>query len=154
MEPTFACSTQVRMLDGSVQEVGQLKAGDQLIGDDNSPRKIQSISFSKEKVYKISYKPYVDSDFSQTLYCTGNAVLPVIPDGNRKNNMAVSCDSQRNYVVSYIEPVVDHDNRIIRVELKQKHFAQPDEALTFVDHQLPNFLFEPTVKEFFQLDKK
>ena len=90
MEPTLACSTAVRMLDGSVLEVGQLKAGDQLIGDDNNPRKIQSISFSKDK---ISYKPYIDSNMSQCFYCTGGAVLPLIPDGNRKNNMAISCDS-------------------------------------------------------------
>jgi len=47
---------------------------------------------------------------------------------------------------------VDHDNKILRVELQHQQFPQPEEALGFVDKSLPNFLYDPTAVQFASLD--
>ncbi|CAL6018133.1 Homing_endonuclease [Hexamita inflata] len=153
MKTSLGSETVVRMFDGSTKLVKELKVGDQLIGDDNSARKVNSISFHQAKGFRVKYQSYLDTGYDKQFICGENAVLPVIPDGNRANNLEIHCDAQKNYCISYMEPVVDRDNKILRVEMKKKTFPQPDEALTFVDKQLPNFLYEPTITQLSTLDQ-
>lgn len=76
----------------------------------------------------------------------------MVPDGNRLNNMAIFCDATKQYVVSFMEPIVDKDNKIIRSELRRRQFPNPEDALQFVEKSLPNFLFEPYARTFVQMD--
>ena len=46
-------NTQVIMYDGSIKMVQNIKAGDAIMGDDSTPRKILSICTGKETMYKI-----------------------------------------------------------------------------------------------------
>lgn len=58
----FAIDTKVLCYDGSVKLVQELKLGDELMGDDNTPRTITEISCDKSKMYEIIPKrgtPYV-----------------------------------------------------------------------------------------------
>lgn len=93
------------------------------MGDDNSARKVSSLKFVKKPVYKVTYQKYLDSAYDSSFICADTTIIPVIPDGNRSNNTAIHCDSSKNYFVNFMEPEVDRDNKILKVELKTKQFV-------------------------------
>lgn len=90
------------------------------MGDDNFVRKVNSLQFVKKPVYRVKYQKYLDTGYDGEVICADQAILPMIPNGNRSNNIDIHCDSSKNYVVNFVDQVVDRDNRILKVELKNK----------------------------------
>lgn len=52
----FGKGTQIRMFDGSVKSVEDIKEGDLLMGLDSKSRNVSGVTFGKEKMYKITSK--------------------------------------------------------------------------------------------------
>jgi len=46
--------TKIMMYDGSVKMVQDIEVGDQLMGDDSTPRNVMSLARGKEKLYKVT----------------------------------------------------------------------------------------------------
>lgn len=48
--------TEILMFDGHIKKVEDIKIGDKLMGDDNTPRKVISLATGKECLYRVSSK--------------------------------------------------------------------------------------------------
>lgn len=80
------------------------------MGDDNSPRRVEQVTPTKCKAMRIKYQSYLDSSYDKEVICSYNAVLPVIPEGNRVNTQIISADDQKKYPINYLEAVINADN--------------------------------------------
>lgn len=49
--------------------------------------------------------------------------------------------NKKKYPVSYLEAVINADNQITDVKFQKKTFDNPEDVLTFIDKQIPNFLY-------------
>lgn len=49
----FAPGTKVLMYDGSIKNVEDVKVGDQVMGDDSSPRNVLELCHNYDTMYKI-----------------------------------------------------------------------------------------------------
>ncbi len=69
----FGKGTEIRMFNGHVKKVENVKAGDKVMGDDGTPRTVLSIARGKEQMYKIT--PFGDEDC--TVLCNASHKLPL-----------------------------------------------------------------------------
>lgn len=76
-------STEVLMYDGSIRQARDLQTGDELMGDDSRPRRIQSMCFGKQLMYRVlqqngdSY--VVNSSHILTLYHKKSGTIRDVP---------------------------------------------------------------------------
>lgn len=144
----FSPATKLRIFTGELKEAKDVKVGDQLMGDDGNPRPVSAASTAQGQLYKVSYSTYLDSKFDHSFVCAAGTSIVVIPDGNREQNRFICTNAEGKYQVEFIEPIVDASNAITKIELRRRVFEHAEDALTFVDKGLPNFLYETTVSEF------
>ena len=51
----LAKDTPVRMYNGEIKKVQDIVIGDQLMGDDSTPRKVLSLASGREQMYRVSH---------------------------------------------------------------------------------------------------
>ncbi|KAH0570574.1 Homing endonuclease [Spironucleus salmonicida] len=155
MPASFFGETEIRMYDGSVKLLKDICEKDQLMGEDGTARTVQTIAQKSCKLFKVTYNQYVDEKlFTSAIQCSQDAVLVLVPDGNRISSLVIQTNSQKQFFVKYVDPILNQDKRVEKVEQKIKTFSAPDEALTFVQNSIPNFLYEPTVSEFLKYSQE
>lgn len=150
----LAKEQKVRLYLGGLKSVEQLTKGDVLMGDDGNPRTVNAVNSSMSKTYTITYSSYLDVKDDRSFVCGDDAVLILIPDGNRDANRIISAKTEDQYVVEFVEPITDAMKSISGVKLQWKVFTQADDALSYVDRSLPNFLYESKLSDFIKLDPK
>lgn len=150
----LAWDQKVRMYLGGLKNVKDLTKDDVLMGDDGNPRTVKAVHSSVSKTYTITYSSYLDVTNDRSFTCGDNAILILIPDGNRESNRTINAGTDNQYVVEFVEPIIDAMNSISSVEFRRKAFVQADDALTYVDRNLPNFLYEVELSDFVKMDPK
>lgn len=80
------------------------------MGDDNALRKVENVSVIKKPGYRIKYQSYLDSGFDKSFVCGATTVIPIVPEGNRLNNLEIHCDESRNFIINYLDPILNRDN--------------------------------------------
>ncbi|TNJ26967.1 Homing endonuclease [Giardia muris] len=150
----FVKGTNVRTYVGELKPVEGVVQGDVLMGDDGNTRTVRAARHGPSRVYTVTYSSYLDVKNDRSFTCGDDTVLVLVPDGNREHNRVISATPDNQYPVEFVEPIVDGAGVITGVEYRRKVFGQAEEALSYVDKSLPNFLYEVSISRFLQYDVK
>ena len=90
-----APETLVRMFDGSVKRFDEVQAGDQVMGDDSTPRKVLEVHRGRGEMYKIT--PAQGDSWT----CTGNHKLVLV---YKISGSVVEIDAEKFYYMEKTTP--------------------------------------------------
>ena len=90
-----APETLVRMFDGSVKRFDEVQAGDQVMGDDSTPRKVLEVHRGRGEMYKIT--PAQGDSWT----CTGNHKLVLV---YKISGAVVEIDAEKFYYMEKTTP--------------------------------------------------
>jgi len=127
-----ARNTEILMYDGSLKYVQDIRVGDQVMGDDSTPRNVLSLGRGRDMMYDISPSKYdrftVNSEHILCLKYEGNGIVI----GSK----------------SYVVTVLDSSLRLVR-----KHFQTIQEAKRYYNEICDNQsnYFEISVNRFLEL---
>jgi hypothetical protein len=131
--------TPILMYDGSIKMVQNVEVGDEIMGDDSTPRKVLSLGRGEDTMYEIN--PIKGEPFtvnSEHILClkTSNHGIRKYVDKRAKNK-------KEKFLVEYINKE--------RIKKTQKSFDSYKEAEKFLSEQNKDNVIEISVNEYLKL---